>query len=55
MELALDEARASEDIRKRSDAFVAGFEELVERLAPEIDDQTLHDLLQRYTPSGKPN
>jgi hypothetical protein len=51
----LGDARHSEDIRKMTDAFFAGFDELLE-LPPEEDPRAaLLKLLQQWKPRGEPN
>jgi hypothetical protein len=51
----LDEARRSEEIRKATEAYFAGFDELLE-LPPEEDPrERLLKLLQRWKPDGEPN
>ncbi len=55
VEEVLDDGRHSEEIQKVTDAFFAGFDELLE-LPPEEDPRAaLLKLLQRWKPRGEPN
>jgi hemoglobin-like flavoprotein len=51
----LNEARNSEEIRKATEAYFAGFDELIEQASGVDRDQALLKLLEQYKPDGEPN